>query len=146
MGLHESYPGDSTSRIHSGFDYAVDGQPFQVMPDYESTDTESIIERVQSGSPEGSQETNVFDFHSEVVVYASTVRPTDPHVMAALRTQSSCYAQMELCEAAGDTEGAKAAQRQLEIFTGNNKDLTDQANAIRREFVEVLAKNGFFVR
>lgn len=46
MGLHDSYPGDSTSRMHSGFGYAVDGQPFQIVPDYDATEAAPDAPRV----------------------------------------------------------------------------------------------------
>ncbi len=85
-----------------------------------------------------------FDFHSEVIIYGST--KADPHVLAALRTQSNCYSEMLRCEAAGDIAGSAAAQKQLDFFTQNNPDLIARANAIRREFVIKLAKDGFFTK
>ncbi len=93
--------------------------------------------------PELPDEQSEFNFHSEVIVFAEELG-TDPHVMAALRTQSAFFTEIDRLLEAKDKASANSARNQLDFFAENNPGLIERANAIRQQFVNHLYKQGFF--
>lgn len=100
------------------------------------------MESLSKGYSEKTSE-DIFDFQAEVITYADSIN-VDSHVMAALRTQSFFFSEIEKLNSLSDKAKIEMLQNQLDFFAQNNADLIERANEVRRNFVSHLNKQGFF--